>query len=366
MLRVPVISPDGKPLMPTKASRARRWLNRGLAVIYQNDLNVFAVQLVNQPSGEQTQDIAVGIDPGKMFSGIAVQSGKATLWTGHLVLPYKRVRERMDTRRMMRSRSVGFAERTRRSRRINRKVPYSQRSHRQKRFSNRVGKKVPPSIRANRQLEQRLVKELSLLYPLKAIVYEVVKARGNKGFSPVMVGQYWSISQLEKIAPVTQKQGWETALKREALGLVKDKADKSRQTINTHAVDGIALAATHFFRRENYYHNKGKLSVPKNCDVTDATFSVIKRAPISRRQLHLLQFSKGGKRRKYGGTTTSYGFRKGDYVEAVKAEKIYRGWVSGETARQVSVSDINWKRIGQFTARKVRLLRRSTGLIVNH
>ncbi|NET68016.1 MAG: hypothetical protein F6K63_27965 [Moorea sp. SIO1G6] len=358
MLRVPVISPDGKPLMPTKASRARRWLNQGLAVIYQNDLNVFAVQLVNQPSGEQTQDIAIGIDPGKMFSGIAVQSNNATLWTGHLVLPYKKVRVRMDTRQMMR--------RTRRSRRINRKVPYSQRSHRQKRFSNRVSKKVPPSIRANRQLEQRVAKELSLLYPVKAIVYEIVKARGNKGFSPVMVGQSWSISQLEKIAPVTQKQGWETALKREALGLVKDKTDKSRQSVNTHAVDGIALAATHFFRRKNYYHSKGKLSVPENCNITNTLIFVIRRAPISRRQLHLLQFSKGGKRRKYGGTTTSHGFRKGDYVEAVKAGKVTRGWVSGETARQVSVSDIDWKRIGQFTARKVRLLKRSTGLIVNY
>ncbi|AOY82489.2 RRXRR domain-containing protein [Moorena producens JHB] len=344
--------------MPTKASRARRWLKQGLAVVYPNDLKVFAVELVNQPSGEQIQDVAIGIDPGKMFSGVAVQSDKATLWTGHLVLPYKKVRERMDTRRMMR--------RNRRSRQINRKVPYSQRSHRQKRFSNRVAKKVPPSIRANRQLEQRVAKELSLLYPVKAIVYEVVKARGNNGFSPVMVGQYWSISQLKEIAPVTQRQGWETALKREALGLVKDKTDKSRQTVNTHAVDGIALAATHFFRRRNYYHSKGKLSIPENCNVTNALFFVIRRAPISRRQLHLLQFSLGGKRRKYGGTTTSHGFRKGDYVEAVKAGKTYRGWVSGETARQVSVSDINWKRIGQFTARKVRLLKRSTGLIVNN
>ncbi|EGJ31767.1 MULTISPECIES: RRXRR domain-containing protein [Moorena] len=292
MLRVPVISPDGKPLMPTKASRARRWLLCGLAVVYPNDLNVFAVQLVNQPSGNQTQDIAIGIDPGKMFSGMAVQSSKITLWTGHLILPDKKVRERMDTRRMMRSRSVGFAEKTRRSRRIDRKVAYSQRSHRQKRFSNRRVKRVPPSIRANRQLENRVTKELCFLYPVNVIVYEVVKARGSKGFSPVMVGQYWAISQLEQIAPVIQKQGWETALKREALGLIKDKTDKSQQTVNTHAVDGIALAATHFFRRKNYYHRNGKLSVPKNCDVTNAVFSVIRRAPISRRQLHLLQFSK--------------------------------------------------------------------------
>ncbi|WP_365973542.1 hypothetical protein [Moorena sp. SIO4G3] len=78
-----------------------------------------------------------------------------------------------------------------------------------------------------------------------------------------------------------------------------------------------------------------------------------------------MNFRACGRRRKYGGTTTSHGFRKGDYVEAVKAGKTYRGWVSGETVKQVSVSDINWKRIGQFTARKVRLLKRSTGLIVN-
>ncbi|NEO48856.1 MAG: hypothetical protein F6K55_34095 [Moorea sp. SIO4A3] len=358
MLRVPVISPNGKPLMPTKASRARRWLKQGFAVVYPNDLNIFAIKLVNQPSGSQTQDIAVGVDPGKLFSGIAVQSQTTTLWTGHLVLPYKRVRDRIDTRRIMR--------RTRRSRRINRKVSYSKRAHRQKRFENRIAKKVPPSIRANRQLEFQVVSELFRLYPVKAIVYEVVKARGNKGFSPVMVGQHWAISQLQQMAPVTRKQGWETALKREGLGLTKDKTDKSRQTLETHGVDGIALAATHFFRRRNYYYRNGKVSFPENCTVTNALFAVVRRAPISRRQLHLLQFSKGGKRRKYGGTTTRHGFRKGDYVEAVKAGKTYRGWVSGETAKQVSVSNINWKRIGQFSARKVRLLKRATGLIVNY
>ena len=74
--------------------------------------------------------------------------------------------------------------------------------------------------------------------------------------------------------------------------------------------------------------------------------------------------SKSGVRRKYGGTTTGHGFRKGDYVKAEQAGRIYYGWVSGDTEKQVSVSDANWKRLGQFSAKKVHLLQRSTGLIV--
>jgi len=357
MLRVPVLSPEGEPLMPTKASRARRWVRDGKARIVTNDLNLFAVQLLETPSGNQTQPIAVGVDPGKLFSGIGVQSNRATLWRGHLDLPYPKIRKRMETRRIMR--------RTRRSRRINRKIPYSVRSHRQKRFDNRRGNKLPPSIRANRQLELRIVTELSRLFRVTNIVYEVVKAKGSQSFSPVMVGQKCQLQQLAKIAPVTEKMGWETSKKRKALGLEKDKSDKSRQVPETHANDGIALAATCFEGRTIRYGYNVKYVTPYNATITPSPFAVISRPPVSRRQLHLLQFSKGGKRRKYGGTVTQHGHRKGDFVEAVKAGKTYRGWVSGDTKTQVSVSDANWKRIGQFAARHVRLLKRSSGLVVN-
>lgn len=221
--------------MPTKPSRARRWLKAGKAKVVYNDLGIFSVQLISKPSDTKTQPIGVGIDPGKKYTGIGVQSSIATLWMAHLQLPFDTVKGRMEQRQMMR--------RGRRGRRINRKAPYSQSRYRQ----------------------------------------------------------------------LKSKQGWW----------------------------------------------EGSVTI------TPAPFVVIRRPPICRRQLHLMVPSKGGLRRKYGGTTTRHGFRKGDYVKAEMAGRVVYGWVSGDTERQVSVSDINWKRLEQFTAKKTGLVKLSTGLLVS-
>jgi hypothetical protein len=98
-------------------------------------------------------------------------------------------------------------------------------------------------------------------------------------------------------------------------------------------------------------------------DITESQFTILRRPPISRRQLHLMVPAKGGIRRKYGGTVTKHGLRKGDYVKATQGNKTYFGWVSGDTEKQVSVSDQDWKRLGQFSKNKVSLIKRSTGLI---
>ncbi|NJN29615.1 MAG: hypothetical protein HC824_03520 [Synechococcales cyanobacterium RM1_1_8] len=372
MQRIAVIDPEGKPLMPTTPKRARKWVESGKAVGRWSDINVWYVQLTAEPSGAKTQPIAIGIDPGKLYSGIGVQSSQFTLFLAHLVLPFKRVKDRKEFQKLMR--------RGRRGRRINRKVAFNLRAHRQARFSNRRQKKVAPSIRANRQLELRVVKELLVLFPASSIVYEYVKAdvdltsgrkkaRSGKGFSAVMVRQKWMLSELSKLGPKVKTQlGWQTAQIRNHLSLEKTH-NKKEQSPASHAVDGVALASSEFVGYRKHYKQgvDGADWFGAVQTSLDGLFRIIKRPPISRRQLHLAQPVKGGVRRKYGGTITRHnGLRKGDFVRAVKAGKEFFGWVSGDTKTQVSISDSNWRRLGQFTASKVELIHRSTGLLAAH
>lgn len=384
MNRVPVVNQNGKPLMPTKSSRARRWVKQGKAMGKWSDVGIYYVQLL-ESSGEETQSVVVGVDPGKSYAGIGVQSAKFTLARFHLILPFGRVKQRMEQRRMLR--------RSRRSRRINRKASFSLRNHRQVRFDNRKQSKVSPSIKASRQLELRVVKELSKIFPLTAIGYERVRAdvdktkrktaKSGKGFSPVMSGQNWAIEQMKTVAPVFIREGWQkdgngTSQVRKHLGLVKDKENKSEAKPETHAVDGVALACGYFvqYSRHITANTQGYLW-KGDVNVTGSPFRIITRLGtvkrgkeygFFRRQLHFEVPDKSGTRKRKGGTVTSFGFRVGDLVKAHKKTETFVGYVGGftctEKSKNLSVYDYTWKRIGQFSPNKVKLLRRSNGLSI--
>jgi len=386
MVRVPVVSQDGKPLMPTKPSRARRWVKNGIAISRWSDLGVYYVQLV-KPTEEDTQLVVVGVDPGKSYAGIGVQSTKYTLLRLHLILPFGRIRERMDKRRELRH--------SRRGRRIKRKLPQKLRNHRQCRFNNRKQtNRIPPSIRASRQLELRMVKEISKIFPITAIGYERVRAdvdkisgrkgaKSGKGFSPVMSGQNWAIEQMRTIAPAFIREGWQkdgngTSQIRSYLGLEKDKKNKSEAKPETHAVDGVALACGYFIRYSRYIgRNTHGYLWSGNVEVTDSVFRIVTRPGavkrgkeygFFRRQLHAERPSKCGTRARKGGTVTPFGFRVNDLVVAEKAGERYIGYVGGFTntdkSKNISVYDYAWSRIGQFSPNKVKILRRSNGLCV--
>jgi hypothetical protein len=242
-------------------------------------------------------------------------------------------------------------------------------------------------------LELRVVKELAAIFPVMKIGYERVRAdvdfsqrkraKSGKGFSPVMTGQNWAISQMEKIAPVYVREGWQkdgngTSQLRTQLGLEKDKVNKSIAKPETHAVDGVTLACGYFVKyvpfagsNSHGYTHKGSVTV------TPSPFKIITRPGavkrgkeygFFRRQLHFEVPDKSGTRKRKGGTITPFGVRIGDLVRAKKAGKVYIGYVSGFTdtkkAQKVSVCDYTWKRIGQFAPSKIKLIRRNNGLCV--
>jgi hypothetical protein len=386
-MRVPVISPSGEPLMPTTASRAKRWIKLLQAKPFWNDLGIWCVQLLIEPSGTQTQDIVVGSYPGNRYSVIAVNSSKFTLFMSHLVLmgfvprqgmAIAGVKEKMSYRSMVR--------RGRRGRRIDRSKLFKVRNHRQKRFSNRRKSKLPPSIRSNRQLEIRVISELARIYPITAIRVEKVRAdvdrtsrgkgaKSGKGFSPVMVGQAWMIEQLSKIAPVVTTEGWQkdgngTSQIREYLKLVKNKTDKALPAPETHAVDAVALSSGHFVQYKPFHTaNTRGCAWFGEVTITSAVFKVISKPRITRRRLHDAVPAKDGSRERYGGSTTPFATRKGDLIEySTKSKgeiKKVIGYCSGYTGKNLSLSDANWSRLGRFAAAKCRILKRNTGLVIS-
>jgi hypothetical protein len=177
------------------------------------------------------------------------------------------------------------------------------------------------------------------------------------------------LSWLSELLPVKIQEGWQTSILRQQLGLVKDKTDKSASKLETHGVDGIALAASYFmiFERFHTTNTRGHHWVGE-INITSAPFKVISRPNIYRRQLHFENpvADTPNHRKRKGGTITPWVFRSGDYVEATKAGKTYRGWIGGysEVNKVVSLYNNEWRRIGQFSVNKTQLLFRSNNLCV--
>lgn len=161
----------------------------------------------------------------------------------------------------------------------------------------------------------------------------------------------------------------DTGKYRDYLGLVKDKKDKSRQTPETHANDAITLASTYFVNyREFHTLSSHGHQWSGECVITKAPFVVITRPKLFRRKLYQENYSKGGILKRVGGTVTPFGLRSGDYVETTKKGEIFRGWVGGysdtKKTKNVAIYDHNWKRLGQFNPKNIKLLKRSIKLCI--
>jgi hypothetical protein len=312
---VPVVSKDNKPLMPTKPSRARRWIKSGKATPFWKR-GIFCVRLNVEPKGRKTQEIVVGIDPGSKKEAFTVKSeiytylniqADAVTW----------VKNAVKTRREMR-----------RGRRF-RKTPC-----RKPRFNRRRGG-ISPSTKARWQWKLRICWWLSGIFPITDFVVEDIKAKTKKGkrkwnvsFSPLEVGKRWFYAELSKLGNVHTKKGYETKELRDRHSLQKS-SKKLSNDFSAHCADSWILA--------NWFVG-GHIS-PDNKEILQVT-------PLRfhRRQLHALKPSYGGIRRPYGGTR-SEGKKRGSYVKHPKHGVCF---VGGSSKGRISLhSLIDGKRLIQ-------------------
>jgi len=291
---VPVIAKDQEPLMPCSEKRARLMVKSGKATPFWNR-GIFCIRLNVEPSSRKTPPVVVGIDPGSKKEGYTVKSAHHT-YLNIQADAVTWVKDHVEVRRNMR-----------RARRF-RKTPY-----RQNRI-NRARGGLPPSTRARWSWKLRLAAWLSKLYPISQFVVEDIKAK-TKGkrcwdasFSPLEVGKQWFYGELEKLAPVETRQGWETKRLRYLHGLKKSGA-KMAEKFSAHCVDSWVLAN----------EITGGHTKPDN-----ERMLLVTPLRFHRRQLHALQPAKGGARRPYGGTR-SCGFKRGSLVRHPKYGVAYVG-----------------------------------------
>jgi len=317
---VPVVDKDGLPLMSTSSWRAARWVKSKKATPFWSR-GVWCVRLNVKPSARETQPIAVGIDPGSKREAFTVKSEKKT-FLNVLTDAVDWVKDAVEVRRNMRK--------VRRFRKTPCRAP---------RFDNRKKKGLPPSTLARWNLKLRIAKWLSRLFPISDFIVEDIKAKttGKKKwdacFSLLEVGKAWFYEELNKLALVATKQGWETKGLRDELGLKKTHS-KLAEKFSAHNVDSWVLA----------WSAVGGKEKPDNGDLL-----FLVPLQFHRRQLHAFQPSKGGIRRPYGGTR-SLGFKRGSLVKHTKHKLCY---VGGASKGKISLHSLETgSRICQNAAQK--------------
>lgn len=190
--KVPVLSVDGKPLMPCTPAKARKLLKAGKATVVKR--KPFIIKL-NFKCENKTQPITLGIDNGYLNIGFSCTAEKEELISGIVTLDNKTAM-RLTERKMYR--------RGRRN-----KLRY-----RQPRFLNRKkGQKwLPPSVQRRIDAHLHIAKNLSELLPITKIVSEVASFDIQKINNPGIEGKEYQQGSLydyenKKAFVIAREQG---------------------------------------------------------------------------------------------------------------------------------------------------------------
>ena len=227
--RIPVVF-EGKPYMPMRWKRAKRFVKQGKAKICTTKDGFLYLKLKFKPSGEEKQEVSVGWDPGSKFDGITVLTRHCQNLNCELVHT-ENISKRMEKRRMYR--------RMRRSRLWHRPI----------RVDHRTKSKLPPTIQSKVNFRIFILNKLLKIFPISRICIEDVsynhyKKRRGKNFSLVELGkkQFYNTIKSYNLSLYLIK-GYNTHKLRNKLFRKDPKIrDKSKESFFAHCVDSLVIA----------------------------------------------------------------------------------------------------------------------------
>jgi hypothetical protein len=258
---------------------------------------IFCVQL-NVGTGKETQEVAVGIDPGGKKEAFTIKSEAHTylnIQADAVTWVKKVVEVRRNARRVRRYRKAPC--------RANR--------------MNRARGGLPPSTKARWQWKLRILAWLGKMFPIKMVVVEDIKAttkgkrHWNQSFSPLEIGKKWFYYEIGKLHRLETRRGWETKELRDAAGL-KKSSNKLSDRFDAHCVDSWVLA--------NWW-------VGGHIQPDNQRMLLVSPIQFHRRMLHRQNPRAGGERLAYGGTM-SLGLKRGSLVKHPKYGLTYMGGTS--------------------------------------
>ena len=223
--------------MPMKATRVKKFISSGKGRIrYDRKLKLHYLQLLVEPSGEETQEVVLGIDPGSTYDGISIVSKTYHHINIELI---QRPKKGKNSIKAFKQRQSG-----------NRRVRRSRLRHRKIRFDNRTSSKLSPTIKANVDFRKWIIIKLNLYYPISKVVIEDVRYNhyqnsNGDSFSRVEQGKselYNFIQdlnlELELIEGVETKK-----LRTKHFGFDPKVSNKSANSFEAHCIDSFVLSA---------------------------------------------------------------------------------------------------------------------------
>lgn len=227
---------QGKPLMPMKSTRVKKFIDSGKGRIrYDRKLKIHYLQLLVDPSGEDTQEVHLGLDPGSTFDGISVVSSKCHHVNLELIQRPKNGKNAIKT---FKARQAS-----------NRRVRRSRKRHRPIRFDNRTSKKLTPTIRANIDFRKWVILKLIRIFPISKIVVEDVKfnhyaSTNGRAFSIVEQGKTELYNFIRSLGiQLETYDGFNTKkLRVNSFGIDLKSKSKDDQSFEAHCIDSFVLA----------------------------------------------------------------------------------------------------------------------------